>query len=114
MRKYTREEIKKLNSNPYVKMVKYGSQIEYRNEFKKWAVKTSVEHPELSAMQIFEIAGFDRGLIKSASAKSRIRYWKSSMSMHNNELAKTEKENRELIIGLISRFDKLITVINHD
>jgi len=74
--KYNLIEIEILNSNPNVVMVKYGRQIEYREEFKKWAVLQSLNHPELSANQIFESAGFDTNIIGKRTADSRIRNWK--------------------------------------
>ena len=45
--KYTITEIKLLNSNPNVKRVKYGRQIEYNPSFKKWSVIQSMKYPEL-------------------------------------------------------------------
>ena len=74
--KYCLFEIEFLNSNPNVVMVKYGRQIEYKEEFKKWAVLQSLNHPELSANQIFEAAGFNIEMIGKRTADSRIRNWK--------------------------------------
>jgi hypothetical protein len=75
---YSISEIEILNKNPNVVMVKYGKQIEYKDSFKKWAVLQSLSHPELSAIQIFELAGFDKKIIGSRVADSRIRYWKGN------------------------------------
>ncbi|MDD4188228.1 MAG: hypothetical protein PHX04_05700, partial [Bacilli bacterium] len=62
-RGYTEAEIQILNKNKNVIMVKYGKQIEYKNSFKNWAVLQSLNHPEMSAIQIFEKAGFNRNII---------------------------------------------------
>ena len=92
--KYTSKEIEILNSNPNVVMVKYGNQIEYTTEFKRWAVLQSLNHPELSANQIFEIAGFDTNIIGKRTAESRIRYWKGFF-----------RKRKELYINPPPKFD---------
>jgi len=72
---YTKEQVARLLMNPNVETIRYSSRIEYTEEFKKWAVMERVNHPELSAIQIFEKAGFTRDIISSDSAGDRLRYW---------------------------------------
>lgn len=95
--KYTIKELEILNNNPNVVMVKYGNQIEYTDNFKKWAVIQSLKYPELSANQIFEMAGFDTNIIGKRTAESRIRYWKGSFCKHkelsNQKQPKLQNEN---------------------
>ncbi|MDD4188393.1 MAG: hypothetical protein PHX04_06565, partial [Bacilli bacterium] len=110
-----------LNKNKNVIMVKYGKQIEYKNSFKNWAVLQSLNHPEMSAIQLFEKAGFNRNIIRSRSAESRIRYWKGNY-FKNKEIynenptifqnESLEKQNNTLILLLISKFESLINVLS--
>lgn len=118
--RYSITEIQLLNSNPNVKMVKYGRQIEYDPVFKKWAVIQSVKHPELSANQIFEIAGFDIRILGPRTAESNIRYWKGNFCKYKeyyyepkNKLSTLEldKQNNEILLLLLSRFDELINLL---
>ncbi len=117
---YTTEQIQILNKNSNVVMVKYGKQIEYEEYFKKWAVIQSLSHPEMSAIQIFELAGFDRSIIRSRTADSRLRYWKGNYFRYNRDIDKPktdikseslEKQNNSLLLLLISRFDYLISIL---
>lgn len=117
---YTMEQIQILNKNSNVIMVKYGRQIEYKEYFKKWAVSQSLSHPEMSAIQIFELAGFDRNIIGSRSADSRLRCWRGNYFRYNKDIDKPkieikteslEKQNNSLLLLLISRFDYLISIL---
>lgn len=90
--KYCLFEIEFLNSNPNVVKVKYGRQIEYKEEFKKWAVLQSLNHPELSANQIFESAGFNIEMIGKRTAVSRIRYWKKKYLKDKTIIYKPKKK----------------------
>lgn len=121
-RKYTIEEINILKHNPNVVSVKYGKQIEYNDSFKKWAVIQKINHPELSAIQIFEMAGFDRNIINYKSAGDRVREWKEKYLSHKtiitninsiNELKKDslEKQNNQILLLLLTRFDNLISIM---
>ena len=117
---YTTEQILILNKNSNVVMVKYGRQIEYEEYFKKWAVIQSLSHPEMSAIQIFELAGFDRNIIGSRTADSRLRYWKSNYFRNKENFCEPkpdlkseslEKQNNSLLMLLLSRFDYLISIL---
>lgn len=117
---YTNSEINILKQNPNVVMIKYGRQIEYKDSFKKWAVIQSLTHPELSAIQIFESAGFCRNIIGSRTADSRLRYWKGNyfksktiIYCPNKKIDKEniDKQNNEILILLLSRFEHLINVL---
>lgn len=114
-RKYSLEEINILSNNPNVIMVRYGRSIEYREAFKKWAVLQSMNHPELSAIQIFEMGGFDRRIISSKNARDRIASWKSRYSkviINNNfDNESYDKQNNLLLKNLLVRFDKLVTIL---
>lgn len=118
--KYTITEIKLLNSNPNVKSVKYGRQIEYSPSFKKWAVIQSVKYPELSANQIFEIAGFDIDMLGPRTAESRIRYWKGNLNKYKElyyepkdklSTLELDKQNNAILLLLLSRMEELIEIL---
>lgn len=117
--KYTINEIRLLNLNPNVIRVKYGNTIEYTPVFKKWAVIQSVEHPEMSAREIFEMAGFDLDIIGSRTPRDRIRHWKNTSGInvrHSNETKVNEsknldRQNNALLLILIHKFDRLLEVL---
>ena len=75
MEKYTIKEIKKLKNNIYIRDVKYGREIEYEPAFKLWAVYMRLSHPELSARDIFQIAGFDMDIINNKIPKRNVHNW---------------------------------------
>lgn len=115
--KYSIEEIDILNSNPNVILVKYGRQIEYSPDFKKWAVRQSKKHPELTANEIFILGGFDPIMIGERTAEARIRDWKKKENSkkeepknYDNEVLEYVKQNNMLLQYLISRFDKIISI----
>lgn len=123
MKGYTKEQIVILLSNPNVVNVKYGSQIEYKEGFKRWAVDTSLKHPEVSAMQIFRKAGFDESVITSSKARSRINYWKKSYAKKkekNNIESNDDSDNNldiknnELLSSLFIEFAKLVDVLERN
>ena len=118
MRIYTPSEIEILNNNPNVVMVKYNRQIEYKNEFKKWAVIQSYKYAELSAIQIFELAGFDRKIISSKNARDRLNCWKRKYKDIKIEInddlknSKLDKQNNIILLTLLSKFEDLISILN--
>src|SRR5574344_591771 len=116
MRGYSNKEIEILKSNPNVITVKYGYKIEYKNEFKKWAVMISLRYPELSAMQIFSRAGFDNRIVTSQKARMRINHWKKIYLKNQNNKKETINDdlaikNNEILINLYYQFSKLIDII---
>jgi len=118
-RKYTENQINKLIANPFVNAVKYNKQIEYSPLFKQWAITQSINHPELSANQIFEKAGFEITMLGKTTASSRIREWKNKYINNNFITVEQETsnnnldvENNILLISLLSRFDTLIDILN--
>ena len=119
MIKYNKKEIASLMNNENVEIVKYGNTIIYNQEFKKWAVKTSLEHPELTAKEIFEIAGFDTDIIGKNIPRERIRDWKIKylkpknelQNCNNNEVLNIVKKNNCLLQHLIVRMEKLISIM---
>lgn len=118
--KYTNEEIRILNLNPNVKLVKYGRQIEYKEEFKRWAVWKSIYYPELSANQIFGLAGFDINMIGNRIADSRIRTWKSKYAKFikkdkesiNKSAYDLVKENNKMLFVILTKFNDLINILS--
>ena len=119
-REYTLEEIHYLNSNPNVVMVKYNRCVEYTDEFKKWAVEMSKKNPHLSAIQIFELAGFDRRIINSKNARDRIAYWRTSINNTKKDIKTNinieknlNEENNLMLKTLLSKFERLITILNN-
>lgn len=119
MKGYTKEQILILLSNPNVVTVKYGSQIEYKEGFKRWAVSTSLQHPELSAMQIFRQAGFDERVITSCKARSRICHWKKSYSKKKEVIDKKKDndldvKNNELLTNLFIDLNRLVDILERN
>lgn len=118
---YDQRKIKILNSNPNVIRVKYGKEIEYTSEFKDWAVKEKLSHPEKSANQIFMDAGFDLSILGKRLPNQRIRYWVDSYFRYKNdyfffpniEIKRSDKENetKHILLIILSRIDHLISVI---
>ena len=112
---YTKEEVEILMQNPNIKMIKYGNQIEYKDSFKKWAVVQSLRHPELSANQIFEMAGFDLDIIGRKLAKARINYWKKNnkdfegMTKEYKKIkTQLDNKNNSILEQLTERVNKLL------
>lgn len=114
MRIYTPNEIEILNNNPNVVMVKYNRQIEYKNEFKKWAVIQSKKYPELSAIQIFELAGFDRKIISSKNARDRLNCWKKNYKNIKLESKddKSDKQDNIVLLRLLTKTEDLLSILN--
>lgn len=114
MRIYTPSEIEKLNNNPNVVRVKYNRQIEYKNEFKKWTVIQSYKYPELSAIQIFELAGFDRKIISSKNARDRLNYWKGKYKNIKLESKddKSDKQDNIVLLRLLTKTEDLLSILN--
>ncbi len=117
MKGYTNEEIEILKSNPNVVTVKYGRQVEYKEEFKKWAVNMSYNHPELSACQIFKMAGFDMDIINSDRARGRINYWKKSYlkkvkgTISLADSYKIDLDNNDKLKKMYAQFSKLVELL---
>lgn len=109
-KKYTKEEIEILMQNPNIKMIKYDYQIEYKDSFKKWAIIQSIKHPELSANQIFEMAGFDLEIIGKKIAKSRINYWKKN---NIDCEIKFNKKSNMILEHLSERVNKLLDCLGN-
>lgn len=117
MSKYSIKEINILNSNPNVVVVKYGRQIEYTEGFKEWAVLQSINHPELSANDIFILGGFDINIIGKNLAEARIREWKrkhlSNIKVNmkdENLILEYVKQNNILLQYVLSRMDKILSL----
>lgn len=72
---YSKEEIKLLELNPFVKQVKYCREIEYDNLFKLWVILQRIESPELTAKEIFEKAKFKTEILHSDLPRRRINSW---------------------------------------
>ena len=114
--KYTIAQIELLNRNSNVVRVRYGRQIEYKEYFKKWAVVQSIKYSELSANQIFELAGFDINIIGKRTADSRIRCWKNNyyqfqVKTPNIKKEESEDKNYKLLVMLCNKFDSLLTLL---
>ena len=112
-RRYTDNEIKILNNNPNVIKVKYKKQIDYKESFKKWAVVQSITHPDMSAIEIFELAGFDRKIVSPVAASSRIRNWKGKYIKSKDIciITKTEKTKdvkKDNSQDVLAKIEKLV------
>lgn len=116
-RKYNDEEIRLLNTNQNIVIVKYGRQIEYKDSFKKWAVIQSIKHPEMSANEIFEMAGFNINIIGERVADSRIRYWKNQYNRSRIKENKDEHEKYDnnsiykMLVLLYNRMNSMLDII---
>jgi hypothetical protein len=121
---YDEKKIKILNANPNVVRVRYGKEIEYTSEFKEWAVKEKMTHPEKSANQIFKEAGFELSILGKRLPNQRIRYWIGSYCRYKkdyyyfpeveNKDNIIEKENKHILLIILSRIDHLISAILKD
>jgi hypothetical protein len=121
---YDEHKIKILNANPNVVRVKYGKEIEYTSQFKDWAVKEKLTHPDKSSNQIFKESGFDLSILGKRLPNQRIRYWIGSYCRYKKDyyfypeseknLELKEKENKHILLIILSRIDHLISVILKD
>lgn len=75
IRIYTINEICELEKNPNIECILNRSQIKYKNKFKLWAVKEKINHPEKTAREIFEEAGFNMNILDSRTPQKRICTW---------------------------------------
>ena len=72
---YTEDELSILRKNIFVLDVKYKRYIEYDPVFKLWAIMMRLEFPELSAVEIFELGGFDTSILNRNLPRNRIYEW---------------------------------------
>lgn len=72
---YTKEELEILKQNIFVLDVKYKREIVYDPIFKLWTIMMRLEHPELTAREIFKLGGFDVTILHSKLPQRRIREW---------------------------------------
>ena len=105
---YTKEQVARLLMNPNVETIRYSSRIEYTEEFKKWAVMERVNHPELSAIQIFEKAGFTRDIISSDINTFEIKEEVEEEVEDEIEEETTEDSIYEIFINKIDRLIELL------
>lgn len=85
IRVYTEEEIKKLFQSGNVLSIKNKSQIVYKKEFKLWAIYEKLSHPEKTARQIFEHAGFDMNILDERTPQKRLCSWLKKYRMYGDE-----------------------------
>ena len=72
---YTKEELEILKQNIFVLDVKYKREIVYDPIFKLWTIMMRLEHPELTAREIFKLGGFDVTILHNKLPQRRIREW---------------------------------------
>ena len=72
---YTKEELEILKQNVFVLDVKYKREIVYDPIFKLWTIMMRLEHPELTAKEIFKLGGFDVNILNNKLPQRRIREW---------------------------------------
>ena len=72
---YTKEELEILKQNIFVLDVKYKREIVYDPIFKLWTIMMRLEHPELTAREIFKLGGFDVAILHNKLPQRRIREW---------------------------------------
>ena len=85
IRVYTDEEIKSLFNSGNVASIKNKSQIVYKKEFKLWAIYEKLSHPEKTARQIFESAGFDMKILDDRTPQKRLCSWVKKYKMYGDE-----------------------------
>lgn len=72
---YTKEELELLKKNIFVLDVKYKREIVYDPVFKLWTIMMRLEHPELTAREIFERGGFNICILHHKLPQRRIKEW---------------------------------------
>ena len=72
---YTKEELEILKQNIFVLDVKYKREIVYDPIFKLWTIMMRLEHPELTAREIFKLGGFDVTILHNKLPQRRIKDW---------------------------------------
>lgn len=85
IRVYTDEEIRLLFNSGNVAGIKNKSQIVYKKEFKLWAIYEKLSHPEKTARQIFESAGFDMRILDDRTPQKRLCSWIKKYKMYGDE-----------------------------
>ena len=85
IRVYTDEEIKRLFQSGNVLSIKNKSQIVYKKEFKLWAIYEKLSHPEKTARQIFESAGFDMNILDERTPQKRLCSWIKKYKLYGDE-----------------------------
>lgn len=85
IRVYTEDEMKALFQSGNVLSIKNKSQIEYKKEFKLWAIYEKLSHPEKTARQIFELAGFDMKILDDRTPQKRLCSWIKKYEMYGEE-----------------------------
>lgn len=85
IRVYTDEEIRRLFQSGNVLSIKNKSQIVYKKEFKLWAIYEKISHPEKTARQIFESAGFDMTILDGRTPQERLHSWIEKYKMYGDE-----------------------------
>ena len=85
IRVYTDEEIKSLFNSGNVANIKNKSQIVYKKEFKIWAIHEKLLHPEKTARQIFESAGFDMRILDDRTPQKRLGSWIKKYKIYGDE-----------------------------
>lgn len=74
-RVFTDYEIKQLLKNKNIIGIKSKKEIVYSNNFKLWSVQEKIKHPEKTAKQIFEEAGFDMNILDERTPQRRLSNW---------------------------------------
>ena len=75
IRIFTDDEIIKLLKNPNILEIRNKSQLVYSNNFKIYAIREKLKHPEKTAREIFVNAGFDMNIINERTPQRRIKEW---------------------------------------
>lgn len=74
-RVFTDWEVEQLLKNKNVIGIKSKKEIIYSSDFKLWAVHEKIKHPEKTAKQIFEEAGFDMNILDERTPQRRLSVW---------------------------------------
>lgn len=76
VRIYTDKELEILNENIFIEKINYKREIVYDPVFKLWTIMMRLERPDLSAKEIFALAGFDTNILSPKIPRDRIKEWK--------------------------------------
>jgi len=75
VRIYTDKEINILESNVFVRKVKFKREIEYDPIFKLWCIMMRLKFPEFTSREIFARGGFDINILHNKLPQRRIKEW---------------------------------------
>lgn len=119
IRVFTDYQVSELLKNPNVLKVINSSQVIYKDDFKLWSVFKKKMHPELTAKEIFEMAGFDTKLLHPETPRKRIAYWSEQIDRFGVEVFLNKKQynsantinDNDYLISCLEENNKLLNLL---